>query len=354
MKSQLFVDVHVLETVPPSCINRDDSGSPKTAIYGGKTRARVSSQAWKKAVRDTFKKMYSSEEIGFRTKKVVGLVQNQIKQLKEDILDDEAEKLAIKALENAGLKIKNPESGTDALIFMSEGQARALAELILASDTDKKNYKNALKDHPSFDMALFGRMVASDAELNWDATCQVAHAISTHEAITEYDYFTAVDDLDTESAASAHIGTSEFNSSTLYRYATINVNQLFKAIGQQTPEVVKGFIDAFVKSMPTGKENSYANRVLPGYVYVTLREDLPLSLVGAFEEAVHEKYGYLKPSIVALEKTAKDLYLAIADQPKKGYVTTIEESSLVDEKLPFKELLSQVEEQVKDYISEVE
>ena len=104
--------------------------------------------------------MYSSEEIGFRTKKVVGLVQDQIKQLKEDILDDEAEKLAIKALENAGLKIKNPESGTDALIFMSEGQARALAELILASDTDKKNYKNALKDHPSFDMALFGRMVA--------------------------------------------------------------------------------------------------------------------------------------------------------------------------------------------------
>ncbi|WP_276931186.1 type I-E CRISPR-associated protein Cas7/Cse4/CasC, partial [Dubosiella newyorkensis] len=82
MKSQLFVDVHVLETVPPSCINRDDSGSPKTAIYGGKTRARVSSQAWKKAVRDTFKKMYSSEEIGFRTKKVVGLVQDQIKQLK--------------------------------------------------------------------------------------------------------------------------------------------------------------------------------------------------------------------------------------------------------------------------------
>ena len=43
MKKRLYVDFHVLQTVPPSCINRDDTGSPKTAIYGGVTRARVSS-----------------------------------------------------------------------------------------------------------------------------------------------------------------------------------------------------------------------------------------------------------------------------------------------------------------------
>ena len=42
MKNRLFVDIHVLQTVPPSCVNRDDTGSPKVAVYGGVTRARVS------------------------------------------------------------------------------------------------------------------------------------------------------------------------------------------------------------------------------------------------------------------------------------------------------------------------
>ena len=51
---RLYVDFHVLQTVPPSCVNRDDTGSPKTAVYGGATRARVSSQAWKHAIRKMF------------------------------------------------------------------------------------------------------------------------------------------------------------------------------------------------------------------------------------------------------------------------------------------------------------
>ena len=46
MNKRLYVDFHILQTVPPSCINRDDTGSPKTAVYGGVLRARVSSQAW--------------------------------------------------------------------------------------------------------------------------------------------------------------------------------------------------------------------------------------------------------------------------------------------------------------------
>ena len=54
MKKRLYVDFHVLQTVPPSCINRDDTGSPKTAMYGGVLRARVSSQPWKHAMRKDF------------------------------------------------------------------------------------------------------------------------------------------------------------------------------------------------------------------------------------------------------------------------------------------------------------
>lgn len=53
--NRYYIDLHVLQTVPPSCVNRDDTGSPKTAVYGGVTRARVSSQAWKHAMREMFK-----------------------------------------------------------------------------------------------------------------------------------------------------------------------------------------------------------------------------------------------------------------------------------------------------------
>ncbi len=340
---KLYLDVHALETVPPSCVNRDDTGSPKSAIYGGKVRSRVSSQAWKKAIRENFKKIFREEDLGLRTKKIVEMVQKDISKLDASIDNEKAEKMAIKALENAGLKIKNVESGTDALMFMSRKQSEELARLIIVGEKDKKAFKKALKEHPSFDMALFGRMVASDAELNYDACCQVSHAISTHEVQTEYDYFTAVDDLDTNTAASSHIGMNEFNSSTLYRYATIDLTELYKSVGLEVPKVAEGFVKAFVQSMPTGKENSYANRVLPCLVYVTIRSDLPLNLVGAFENAVQSNAGYEEESIRRLEKQAKNMYGLLADQPVRSFVTcTHDINGILGENEPLSKLLSDV------------
>ena len=177
MKQRLYVDIHILQTVPPSCVNRDDTGSPKTAQYGGVTRARVSSQSWKHAMRQMFRENYEESWTGDRTKAIVQKVAAKI--LEVDPLAD-AEKLAVTALENAGLKIKNAEKGTDALFFMSDAQAASLAELILSGEEDKKTYKAKLSSEPSVDMALFGRMVADDPSLNYDAAAQVAHSISTH------------------------------------------------------------------------------------------------------------------------------------------------------------------------------
>ena len=77
-KKRIYLDIHILQTVPPSCVNRDDTGSPKTARYGGVTRARVSSQAWKRAVRLMFRDMFSKDEVGIRTKRVVELVKERI------------------------------------------------------------------------------------------------------------------------------------------------------------------------------------------------------------------------------------------------------------------------------------
>ena len=75
---RIYVDLHVLQTVPPSCVNRDDTGSPKTARYGGVTRARVSSQAWKRVMRLKFQEMLTADEVSKRTKLVVDLIAKEI------------------------------------------------------------------------------------------------------------------------------------------------------------------------------------------------------------------------------------------------------------------------------------
>ena len=145
MKKRLYVDFHVLQTVPPSCINRDDTGSPKTAIYGGVTRARVSSQAWKHAMRQAFveESLLDEEDVGKRTKKVTELVEKEIAALAPE---KDAAKLAKKTLDNAG--IKNDEKGTKALFFISQAQIKVLAQLAVEECADKKEYKKALRHSP--------------------------------------------------------------------------------------------------------------------------------------------------------------------------------------------------------------
>lgn len=316
---RLYLDVHVLQTVPPSCVNRDDTGSPKSAVYGGANRARVSSQSWKKAMRDMFEELVPQESLGKRTKRIVSMVEEEIQKLGSI---ENTEEAAINILTAAGLKIKSKEKGTDALFFMSVAQAKALAKLAV-EDPDtikstppagaKKKAKQALKESPGIDIALFGRMVADEPSLNTDACAQVAHSISTHKVSREYDYFTAVDDLSPEDNAGAgHIGTVEFNSATLYRYATVAVHELHRHLEEETAEAVKTFLNAFVCSMPTGKQNTFANRTLPDAVLVTLRKDQPINLVGAFERPVqsgkNNDEGYVEASAKALVKHANDVY----------------------------------------------
>jgi CRISPR system Cascade subunit CasC len=153
--------------------------------------------------------------------------------------------------------------------------------------------------------------------LNTDACVQVAHAISTHKVYNEYDYFTAVDDCSPEDNAGAgHIGTVEFNSSTLYRYATVAVHALRQQVGCDTTEAVCGFVRAFTCSMPTGKQNTFANRTLPDIVLVTLRRDQPVNLVGAFEKPIPPgDNGYVKASIQRLAAYEKGVYNDFAQAP---------------------------------------
>ena len=348
----VFVDFHVLQTVPPSCVNRDDMGSPKTAVYGGAVRARVSSQAWKHAMREEFKKLFDEYDLGSRTKYMAEMVAREIIKTDSSISADEARKKAGKALESAGIKFKDEKAG--ALFFISNMQARAIAELAVELDPkDKdtpKKMKEALKANPSVDIALFGRMAASDPTLNYDAAAQVAHAISTHAVQNEYDYFTAVDDLQTEDNAGAgHLGTIEFNSSTLYRYATVNVTELAKTLGKEdVAGAVKKFGQSFALSMPTGKENTFANRTFPDMVYVTLRSDQPVNLCGAFEDPIKKSgNGYAAASEIRLMEYAQKVYSQFAAKPDTEWLNDLSS----DISLP--ELLSQLEKAVNDRMTEV-
>ncbi len=346
MNKRLYIDFHVIQTVPPSCVNRDDTGRPKTAVYGGVNRSRVSSQAWKHAIREMFHTIFLDEQLGFRTKYAAGLIANDLENNGFD--KENAGKAAADALDKAGLKVKN--NTTEALFFISSLQAKKLAELVINGEKDKKAYKEALKENPSVDIALFGRMLANGADLNVDAACQVAHSISTHAVQNEYDYFTAVDDYSqSDNAGAGHLGTMEFNSSTLYRYATVNVMDLFQTIGTDAADAVKGFAQAFICSMPTGKQNSYANRTLPYMVYVTIRTNQPVNLSDAFEKPIRNKDGYAEPSAQRLFEHADRIYQDFCGAPALSFVIG-HDAILGAEKVNLPQLLEKLHQYITDEV----
>lgn len=338
-----FIDLHVLQTVPSSNLNRDDTGSPKSAIFGGVRRARVSSQAWKRATRRDFATYLEESERGIRTRRIMVDLVDRIRRLDGSLDTAQALELGKAVMAAAsGIKFDRPKrkkgEETDEvdidlsqyLIFISNQQLDRLAELALTgrggAAIDKAAAKSALKDGNGIEVALFGRMVADDTAYNVDAAVQVAHAISTHAVETEYDYFTAVDDAkpDDEDAGAGMIGVLEFNSSTLYRYATINLDQLLANLGEveNTGRAVEAFVRSFVISMPTGKQNTFANSTLPDAVVAQVRERRPVNLVGAFEDPIVPKPGVSLSvqSAAELAREARELDEAFGTAPSAAYV----------------------------------
>lgn len=312
--TRTFIDLHVLQTVPPSCINRDDTGSPKTATFGGVTRARVSSQAWKKATRDEFRREVNVDLdlVGERTLRVAERIAKRMRERDPELSVEQSQSAASAALEAAGIKVKlekkkkgsdgeaSEELRTGYLVFLSRAQIDALAEIGLevarGEKADKRRAKQAFTDDNAVAVALFGRMIAEAPDLNVDAACQVSHALSVHAATPEFDYFTAVDDnADESNAGAGMIGTVEFVSATLYRYATIDAERLVENLGSKEAAIsaVQAFIRAFLLSMPTGKQNTFANRTRPGLVLLEVRDDQPVNLSAAFEEPIASRGGVL-------------------------------------------------------------
>ncbi|WP_142230676.1 type I-E CRISPR-associated protein Cas7/Cse4/CasC [Streptomyces cavourensis] len=345
--NRTILDIHILQTVPPSNLNRDDTGTPKSATYGGVRRSRVSSQAWKRATREAFGELLDSSELGIRTKKVVEVLAERVMELDSSLPPAAAQALAAETITTAtGSKVavpgrKSKQDAEDAapaestyLMFLSNRQYGALAAMTVEGGKggdlqalkdffkvkeNKSRAKQLVLTEHSVDIALFGRMVADSTDLNVDAAAQVAHALSVHAVEVESDYYTAVDDKNTDAETGAGmIGTIDFNSATLYRYAALDVNRLQENLGaghddarpvEPTRRAVTAFLEGFITSLPTGKINTFGNQTLPAAVIVKVRSRRPVSYVAAFEEpvALSKGGGFLKGSCKRLARFVPDL-----------------------------------------------
>lgn len=362
----MFVDLYAIQTVPPSNINRDDTGSPKTALYGGVRRARVSSQAWKRAMRQMLPELLPEGSLGVRTKLAAELIADRIAE-KDEELREKASDLAKGVLEALGIKIDaSTRSGDDEgklasgyLIFIAHSELDALADIAIAWERVgkpkpsqcKKEVQAAFSGNGAVDVALFGRMLADVPQLSTDASAQVAHAISVDRVVQEYDYFTAVDDeAADDNDGAAMIGTVDFNSSTLYRYATVSLESLRGQLGddEATARGVAAFAEAFIRSMPTGKQNTFANRTLPSTVVVALREKQPINVVSAFEMPVCADGTKPISQVAAIElgKKLRDVQNAFDESPICAWnVVTgpaVEELEAVSERVSLNGLLTEL------------
>lgn len=291
------IEFHIIQSFPVTCLNRDDVGAPKTAIVGGLTRARVSSQCWKRQVRMAMSNL--GIKLGMRTKLI------------EKLMADAC--LALGASEASafacGKKIAD-ELADDTLLFISASEAEAFAKYAQEQDfeagklTAKELAKIAKKTvNPAMealDIALFGRMVAKAAEMNIEGAASFSHAISTHAVSNEIDFFTALDDLKDE-PGSAHMGSLEFNSATYYRYISLDLGQLIQTLGEGADLTVA--VDAFTRALfmavPAARQATQSGASPWDFARVLVRKGQRLQV--PFETAVkRQDGGFQQPSIEAL------------------------------------------------------
>lgn len=360
-----LIEIHALQNFAPSNLNRDDTGAPKDALFGGTRRARVSSQCLKRAVRQHFTGLVEqatlvSNDVAFRTKRVLdALVKALLEKGRTEAEAAEKARLALAAME---LSIKD-DGKSEYLLFLGRREISNIAsiidekwETITASEiadtkgkkpgkAKKQAAKNAdpelkkaldrvFDGGKALDVALFGRMLADMPEKNQNAACQVAHAISTHAVEREFDFYTAVDDLKPEDTAGADMmGTVEFNSACFYRYAVVDWEKLVANLQNDTELAAKGlraFLEGFVVAEPTGKQNTFAAHNPPEFVAVSVRRNTaPRNLANAFETAVRVKndQSLTGKSAEALAQKAKVLHAAFGGM-EKTFVLNLTETSL--------------------------
>ncbi len=298
------IEYHILQSFPVSCLNRDDVGAPKTAVIGGVTRARVSSQCWKRQIRLALQEF--GVKLGMRTKKVA------------EVLIPECVAAGASTEQAECCSNKMAELLTDdTLLFISTAEALAFAQYAKSVNfeidkiKDKELAKIAKKALTpavdALDIALFGRMVAKAADMNVEAASSFSHAISTHKVANEVEFFTAMDDLQTE-PGSAHMGSLEFNSATYYRYISLDLGQLAHTLGgadmmvdaEQIKQAIAAFTKALFVAVPSARQTTQSAASPWEFAKVLVRTGQRLQV--PFEQPVKAtSVGFLLPSIESLK-----------------------------------------------------
>jgi len=322
-----FLQLHFLTPYAPSNLNRDDLGRPKTALFGGSQRMRVSSQSLKRAWRtsEVFEGALDGH-IGTRTKRFGELV---LPLLTKGLDEKKATKVASRLAESFGA-VKDVGLQTEQLAHITPEEKRQLEAL--ARKLAKEGREPTAEEVDALvgqakgaaDIALFGRMLAAKSWFNTEAACQVAHAISIHKVAIEDDYFTAVDDLKgpTEDAGAGHVGTQEFASAVLYHYVCVDRGLLAENLGADEALVqatLRALGQACLTVSPNGKQSSFAARSRAHFALVEKGSSQPRSLASAFLRPVAGE-DLLAAGIQALGETRSKLDAIYQDQvPSAGF-----------------------------------
>ncbi|MEU7524730.1 type I-E CRISPR-associated protein Cas7/Cse4/CasC [Saccharothrix sp. NPDC042600] len=357
----MYLDIHALHTLPYANVNRDGLGSPKSCVYGGAPRIRVSSQSWKRAARHEVEKDMDSRTV--RTRRIAAVLGRHLVE-EHGWTEDDARRAGRGIVHAYGLAPDADDDSTKVLLWLPASVVQDLARVALdnreklvtvplpALDDKGKIKKLSAKEkdaiqttvdlavvgiretvteilnsrHPIIE--LLGRMLAEVPGHTVDGNTQVAHAFTIHESAPDFDYFTAVDDCSTGTGA-GHLSTAEFATGTFYRYCNVNVGQLARSLGDVDTAVmlVEAWANTFLSVVPTGKANSTAPTTRPDLVHLAVR-DAPLSLASAFEKPVPtSSEGYAGPGRKLLADYTERLHRFIGDPGHwSGYALPHDES----------------------------
>lgn len=311
-----FVSFHDLRSLPPNLVNADGNRRPKTTWFGGVPRARVSSQAWKRARREHL--VAGGLATGVRTRLIRGRLAEELTRSGRD--PDEASVVARAALEAIGLAMdgSRPEA-TQYLLFLGSDEIDGVVDVLLqaevwdalrlageaAEEGGKKAKRSAAgtaeareallealeNSKLSVDLALFGRMIADRDDLEVAAAVQVAHSIGVARHVHQTDFFTAVDELALDGGAGM-VGTSWYSSSVIYGYTAVDLGRLTENLlgdGDLVRQTLAGYLTATVEAVPGGRRNSFAADTLPALVLASVGDRAPYSLANAYQAPVRAR-----------------------------------------------------------------
>jgi CRISPR system Cascade subunit CasC len=342
------VEIHILQSFPPANLNRDENGMPKSTVFGGRPRARISSQCQKRAVRLHYQEHSEVDASHFAQRSRAWMPELKALLLAKEIPEAQAEIAAKLALEVLGAKFEDNKVESKTILFLGKTEIAAIADILvknwdaISTGISEKSpalpkkdpnlpkvIENVLKDSGKpGDVALFGRMMASLPTVNVDAAVQMAHAISVNALQQEFDFFTAVDDLSSgDDQGADHMGETGYNSSTYYRFTTLDTEQLRQNLGgnNNVSLITQAFAESFIRAIPTGHQNGFAAHSLPAAVMIVVRKGQPISLVDAFENPIAPKGGksLLENAVSKLDEHWAELCKMYGDKSVvfKGVVT---------------------------------